>query len=135
VNSCSDPYQILMVPRHATVLEIRAAFRQLIGQWHPDVAASPEAHRRAAAIIDAYRILTHPERRAQLDRRQAAAPPFDAVERRRGERRRATRPRGLSTALRAGTLAWALVATVIITGAAATEWQNANSDEVSGLIS
>lgn len=135
MNSCFDPYQVLMVPRSANGQEIRSAFRKLIGEWHPDVATSPDAHGRAAAIIEAYRTLSHPERRSRFDRRQVTTPPPGGFERRCGDRRRSPHASGLTPAWRAVTLTWVLAATVIVTGAAATEWRNAHADDISELLS
>lgn len=122
MSTLCDPYQVLMVRRDASAHEIRAAFRRLIGQWHPDVAASPDAHHRSAAIINAYRTLSHPERRSLHDRRQRPAEVLRGHERRRDQRRRASRHlASLPPALRALAYAWALTASVTVAAMAATE--------------
>lgn len=49
-----DPFEILGVERGADVREIRAAYRRLAKQYHPDVNASPDAAGRMARINWAY---------------------------------------------------------------------------------
>jgi hypothetical protein len=56
-----DPHQILGVPRHATAEQIRAAYRRLARELHPDVCADPDAARRFAAVAEAYERLTDPQ--------------------------------------------------------------------------
>jgi hypothetical protein len=53
-----DPFQILGVPRGADVREIRAAYRRLAKEHHPDVNASPDAAERMARINWAYQVAT-----------------------------------------------------------------------------
>jgi hypothetical protein len=51
-----DPYEELGVPRDADLRDIRAAYRRLAKQYHPDVNASPDAAERMSRINWAYRI-------------------------------------------------------------------------------
>jgi hypothetical protein len=53
-----DPFQILGVPRGADVREIRAAYRRLAKQHHPDLNASPDAAEQMARINWAYQVAT-----------------------------------------------------------------------------
>jgi DnaJ-class molecular chaperone len=67
-------YQILNVPNNADAHAVRSAFYKLAGQLHPDRfhgLADGEVKQRLetiyARICEAYRILSHPERRATYD--------------------------------------------------------------------
>jgi hypothetical protein len=53
-----DPFQILGVSRGADVREIRAAYRRLAKQHHPDLNASPNAAEQMARINWAYQVAT-----------------------------------------------------------------------------
>ncbi len=61
-----DHYKVLGVRRKATPAEIKAAFRELARQNHPDVAG--EANKdQFIAIKEAYEVLSDPERRSSFD--------------------------------------------------------------------
>lgn len=62
-----DCYSILGVPRVASADEIRAAYRRLARQYHPDLNDSPEAEARMQEINEAYSTLSDPLRRRQYD--------------------------------------------------------------------
>ena len=90
----ASAYGVLGVSRTATLAEIRAAFRALAKQFHPDVAGGdPTAEDRFMSIRAAYEVLADPVRRRDYD----AAPDGDTAQaqlvailrRRRNERRRA----------------------------------------------
>jgi len=91
----ASAYVVLGVSRTATLAEIRAAFRALAKQFHPDVAGGdPMAEDRFMSIRAAYEVLVDPVRRRDYD----AAPDGDTnaqaqlvaiLRRRRNERRRA----------------------------------------------
>jgi curved DNA-binding protein len=63
-----DYYETLGVSRDASQDDIRAAYRRLARQNHPDVNKSPEAEERFKEISEAYEVLRDPEKRAQYDR-------------------------------------------------------------------
>lgn len=64
-----DPYRTLGVERQATDGEIRAAFRRLAKECHPDVHPGDQtAVDRFKKISAAYDILGDPEKRRQFDR-------------------------------------------------------------------
>jgi curved DNA-binding protein CbpA len=71
-----DPYEVLNVPRFATAVEIRAAYRTLAAQYHPDHhqgnPLEPLAVARLAEINHAFEILSDPLRRAAFDAGQPA---------------------------------------------------------------
>ncbi len=62
-----DCYSILGVPRSATIGEIRAAYRRLAHQYHPDLNSGPEAEARMQEINEAYATLSDPARRRLYD--------------------------------------------------------------------
>ena len=60
----SDPYAILGLPKTATLAEVKAAFRRLAREHHPDANAQDlDAERRFKRIARAYEALGHPSRR------------------------------------------------------------------------
>ncbi len=66
-------YTVLGVPRTATAAEIKAAYRNLMREVHPDAVpnASPywkkQAEEKAKEINEAYQVLSHPGKRRQYD--------------------------------------------------------------------
>jgi curved DNA-binding protein CbpA len=60
-------YDILGVSRDATPDEIRAAYRRLAKQNHPDVNPDPAANERFIAIQQAYETLIDPDARVRYD--------------------------------------------------------------------
>lgn len=71
-------YALLDVPATAPPEEIKRAFRQQIALYHPDKVQhlgkefQTMAAERAAALTEAYRVLSHDEHRAEYDRSLAA---------------------------------------------------------------
>ncbi|URD99075.1 DnaJ domain [Musa troglodytarum] len=79
----SSPYEVLGVPVGASGQEIKAAYRRLALECHPDVGASADEFLRVHA---AYSTLSDPHKRADYDRRlvdSAAAAAAAAPDRRR----------------------------------------------------
>lgn len=63
-----DYYEVLGVSRDASQREIKAAFRRLARQYHPDANPDdPDAEERFKEIAEAYEVLSDPERRRQYD--------------------------------------------------------------------
>ncbi len=67
-----DPYKILQVDSEAEDEVIQAAYRRLARKYHPDLAASPDAANRMAAINSAWELIGEPSKRAAYDRQRAA---------------------------------------------------------------
>ena len=66
-----DPYKILQVDSEAEDEVIQAAYRRLARKYHPDLAASPDAANRMAAINAAWELIGEPAKRAAYDRARA----------------------------------------------------------------
>lgn len=64
-----DYYQVLGVPRDASLNDIKKAYKRLARQYHPDVAEDKqEAERRFGEMNEAYSVLSDEEKRAYYDR-------------------------------------------------------------------
>ncbi|EAT46270.1 AAEL002502-PA [Aedes aegypti] len=63
----TDPYKILGVTKHATLQDIRRAYKQLAKEWHPDKSDHPEAETKFVEIKQAYELLSDSERRKAYD--------------------------------------------------------------------
>ena len=68
-----DYYKVLGVPNDADELQIKAAYRKMTRQHHPDKAVrlgitKEEAEKKMAAINEAYEVLSDPELKARFDR-------------------------------------------------------------------
>jgi molecular chaperone DnaJ len=62
-----DYYEVLGVPRDADAKAVRAAYRRLAREYHPDVSAEADAHERFQEIGEAYAVLSDNEKRARYD--------------------------------------------------------------------
>ncbi len=63
-----DYYDILGVSRNASPDELKAAFRKLARQYHPDVNKESGAEEKFKEFNEAYAVLSDPEKRATYDR-------------------------------------------------------------------
>ncbi|XP_062118114.1 uncharacterized protein LOC133831733 isoform X2 [Humulus lupulus] len=66
--SRTDYYSTLQVSRDATLQEIKASYRKLARQYHPDVSRSPGAEEKFKEISAAYEVLSDDEKRSVYDR-------------------------------------------------------------------
>jgi molecular chaperone DnaJ len=62
-----DYYEILGVPRNASIDDIKTAFRKLARQYHPDVSKEADAEEKFKEINEAYGVLSDAEKRARYD--------------------------------------------------------------------
>lgn len=60
-------YQVLGLKREAAAPEIKAAWKRLARQWHPDVNDEPDAASQFRALKEAYEILGDSGKRARYD--------------------------------------------------------------------
>src|SRR5512139_947411 len=63
-----DYYEVLGVERNASNDDLKAAFRRLARQYHPDVNKATDAEERFKEINEAYAVLSDADRRAAYDR-------------------------------------------------------------------
>lgn len=92
-------YEVLGVARDASPEEIRAAFRRLARELHPDRFQGPEkkrAEERFQRVTQAFNVLSNPETRARYDKSLETATPIGPVD-----------PRELAKALLAKAIALA----------------------------
>ena len=64
-----DYYKVLGVPRSASQENIRAKFRRLALEYHPDRNRDPGAQEKFKEINSAYQVLSDPQKRAQFPRK------------------------------------------------------------------
>lgn len=73
MTSLPDYYATLEVNENASPEVITSAYRSLARKYHPDTNPSPEANARMKSINVAYDVLSDRNKRAEYDRKRAAA--------------------------------------------------------------
>lgn len=67
MQPAKDYYAILGVERTASQAEIKAAFKKLALQYHPDRNKSEDANTHMSELLEAYQVLNDPEARKDYD--------------------------------------------------------------------
>jgi len=62
-----DYYEVLGVPRDATLDDVKRAYRKLARKYHPDVSKAPDAEARFKELGEAYAVLKDTQKRAAYD--------------------------------------------------------------------
>jgi hypothetical protein len=62
-----DYYTILQLPKTATADDVKAAYRKLVQQYHPDINPDPKAHELIKEINEAYEVLGDVNKRRGYD--------------------------------------------------------------------
>jgi molecular chaperone DnaJ len=78
-----DLYEILGVPRDASPEQIKASYRRLARELHPDVNGDPADQERFKEIAGAYEILSDPSKRQRYDAFGSSGPqgaPFSDIQ-------------------------------------------------------
>ena len=68
----NDYYAVLGVDAQASASSIKAAFKKLALQYHPDVYKGTDAEERMRKLLQAYQTLSDPEARRERDLQHAS---------------------------------------------------------------
>ncbi|CAF0952896.1 unnamed protein product [Didymodactylos carnosus] len=84
IKSCKDFYEILGVPKSATEVDLKKAYRKLALQFHPDKNKAPGATDAFKAIGKAFTVLSDSKKREQYDLYGSMEPPSSSYQRHNG---------------------------------------------------
>ncbi len=70
MNTITDYYALLGVAVDAPASDIKAAFKKLALQYHPDVYKGEDAHERMRVLLQAYQTLNDPNARRDYDQQR-----------------------------------------------------------------
>jgi molecular chaperone DnaJ len=71
-----DYYEILGVNRNASQEEIKAAYKKLAKKYHPDISKDKNTEEKFKEVLEAYSVLSDPQKRANYDQFGHAAEGF-----------------------------------------------------------
>ncbi|MDD3083545.1 MAG: molecular chaperone DnaJ [Candidatus ainarchaeum sp.] len=63
----TDYYSILGLQKGASIEEIKKAYKKLAKQHHPDISKDPNAEKKFKEIVEAYQVLSDPEKKQNYD--------------------------------------------------------------------
>jgi molecular chaperone DnaJ len=75
-----DYYEVLGVGKSASAEEVKAAYKRMAKQFHPDVSSDPKAKEKFQEILEAYNVLSDEQKRANYDQFGHAAEGFSGYQ-------------------------------------------------------
>ncbi len=63
----TDYYSVLGLKKGASVDEIKKAYKKLAKQYHPDVSKEADAEKKFKEVVEAYQVLSDPEKKQNYD--------------------------------------------------------------------
>jgi len=79
-----DYYEVLGIGKSASADEVKASYKRLAKQFHPDVSSDPKAKEKFQEILEAYNVLSDEQKRANYDQFGHAAEGFSGYQGFRG---------------------------------------------------
>lgn len=63
----SDYYKVLGLSKGASIEEVKKAYKSLAKKYHPDVSSDPDAEKKFKEVVEAYQVLSDPEKKQNYD--------------------------------------------------------------------